>query len=78
MTIEPIGAVSRVEASSPVERWWSIEQIPPVGALDSAHPVEAPLERDARAEALQIAQHATAFIPVPLMHSPPSRRRMPR
>ena len=72
--IEPSGSVDRVEPAAPIEPSWAATAIDPVGGIGPLEPIAAPEgpqspqapQRDARAEALNIAQHATVFIPAPL------------
>ena len=79
MSIEPIEPTSAVEPPHVLDGpWWS-------GAVAPLQRVEAPMmvtavDRDPRAEALGIAQHATAFIPAPVVVDPMlamRRRRRP-
>ena len=66
--IEPIGSSERVEPPSVVDGPWWPSTVDAVGATDSAQAPQAPLAvRDPRADALNIAQHATAFIPAPVL-----------
>ncbi len=65
MSIEPLDPV---DPPSVIDGpWWS-STASPVSRMEPVHTL-APAERDPRAEALNIAQHGTAFIPTPVMPS---------
>lgn len=60
--LEPVAPPSVIDGP-----WWS-STLEPVGRMELVDTL-APAERDPRAEALNIAQHGTAFIPTPVMAS---------
>lgn len=65
MSIEPLDSV---EPPSVIDGpWWS-NRLEPVARMEPVHTL-APAERDPRAEALNIAQHGTSFIPTPVTPS---------
>jgi hypothetical protein len=74
MSIEPL---EPVEPPSVVDGPWWTTAVDPV-PLTEAVQVMTPLDRDPRAEALNIAQHATAYIPAPLIPSIADLRRSRR
>jgi hypothetical protein len=65
MSIEPIDPVN---PPSVIDGPWWTSTIEPVARMELVQTI-APAERDPRAEALNIAQHGTAFISTPVLPS---------
>lgn len=75
MAWEAIEAIPAIEGAREVTAAWPAGPVDGVAATEPTAAAEPLVARDARAEALQIARHATVFIPSPLFQRPPARRR---
>lgn len=68
MGIDPLEPIDRLDPPHVLDGpWWSGTVSRVMGERVELGNAITPLDRDPRAEALGIAQHATAFIPTPLV-----------